>query len=365
MAADGSNLHLLLPGWNNPPDECCGNWTSDGKYYVFQSTRNQSTQIWALREPDGLFSHTRYDPVQLTFGPINFRHPVPSVDGRKIFAVGEIQRGELVRYDSKAQQFVPYLSELSAEQLDFSKDGEWVTYVTYPEGELWRSRVDGTDRLQLSFTPMRAVVPRWSPDGKRIAFSGRLPGKKFKVYLISSDGGTTQQLMPEDRNEMDPNWAPDGKMLVFCVPNPDVRTIHLLDLRTSQESLLPGSEGLNGPHWSPDGRYIIAGPLEAQKLLLFDFTTRQWTELAKMNTAWPLWSRDGTHIYFSSLLQKDPALFRLRVEDRKVERLASLKDLRMGAGFFDIWTGLTADDSPLVLRDVGAQDIYALEWKAP
>jgi dipeptidyl aminopeptidase/acylaminoacyl peptidase len=215
---------------------------------------------------------------------------------------------------------------------------------------------------------MQAVVPRWSPDGKWIAFSGRLSGKKFKVYLISSEGGTAKQLMPEDRIEEDPNWSPDGNILVFAVrviANSPTIHLHLLDLRTGQVSLLPGSEGLFGPRWSPEGRYIAAVPTDAQKLLLFDFTTRQWTELAKMNNAWSHWSRDGKYIYFSSLFQKDPALFRLRVEDRKVELLASLKDLRLGAGFYGVWTGLTADDSPLVLRDVGTQDIYALEWKAP
>src|SRR5215475_11618235 len=159
-AADGSNLHPLLPGWNNPPAECCGNWTPDGKYYVFQATRNRSTQIWALREPGGLFSRVSHDPAQLTFGPMSFGYPVPSADGSKIFAVGGNLRGELVRFDSKAQQFVPYFSDLSAEHLDFSKDGEWVAYVTYPEGDLWRSRVDGTERRQLNFAPLRAFLPR-------------------------------------------------------------------------------------------------------------------------------------------------------------------------------------------------------------
>ena len=55
VAADGSNPHPLLPGWNNPANECCGNWTADGRYFVFQSTRNGTTNIWARREQAGLF----------------------------------------------------------------------------------------------------------------------------------------------------------------------------------------------------------------------------------------------------------------------------------------------------------------------
>jgi hypothetical protein len=51
----------------------------------------------------------------------------------------------------------------------------------------------------------------------------------------------------------------------------------------------------------------------------------------------------------------------VRVADRKLERLFSLKNIRLA----DIWTGLAPDDSPLVLRDVGTQEIYALDWEAP
>src|SRR5262249_43341440 len=46
VAVDGKDLHQLFAGWHDPPDECCGQWTADGKYFVFQS----KNQIWALPE---------------------------------------------------------------------------------------------------------------------------------------------------------------------------------------------------------------------------------------------------------------------------------------------------------------------------
>jgi hypothetical protein len=52
---------------------------------------------------------------------------------------------------------------------------------------------------------------------------------------------------------------------------------------------------------------------------------------------------------------------RVRVADHKLERLFSLKNVRLA----DNWTGLAPDDSPLVLRDIGTQEIYALDWEAP
>ena len=79
---------------------------------------------------------------------------------------------------------------------DFSRDGQWMTYVAYPEDTLWRSRVDGSQKLQLTFLPMEPYLPRWSPDGKRIAFQGRTPGKPWIMHIISSDGGDLEEIRP-------------------------------------------------------------------------------------------------------------------------------------------------------------------------
>jgi Tol biopolymer transport system component len=245
--------------------------------------------------------------------------------------------------------------------------GEWVAYVTYPEGNLWRSKVDGSQRLQLTYPPIQAGLPRWSPDGKHIAFTARVPGNNWKTYLVSAEGGTPQQLMLGERRALDPGWSPDGNSLVFgaFVPT-EPSAIYLLEVQTRQVSMLPGSEGLFSPRWSPDGRYIAAIPVGSQnKLLLFDLTTRKWTELAQQPASWPRWSRDGKYIYFASFRGNDQALFRVRIGDRKIERLASLKDFRLAIGSWGPWPGWAPDDSPLVLRDLGAQDIYALEWQAP
>jgi hypothetical protein len=76
------------------------------------------------------------------------------------------------------------------------------------------------------------------------------------------------------------------------------------------------------------------------------------------------WSRDGKTLYFDTFLQSDPAFYRVRMNDLKIERLLSLKSLRRAQGVFGPWCGLAADESPLTLRDAGTRDIYALEWQA-
>jgi Tol biopolymer transport system component len=213
---------------------------------------------------------------------------------------------------------------------------------------------------------MRVHLPRWSPDGKQIAFAGDLPGRPWKVYLVSAEGGNPQQAMPESKgDERDPGWSPDGNSLIFGLRNPNDRAIYLLDLRTRQLSPLAGSNGLFSPRWSPDGRYIAAMPPDGQALLLFDLRTQKWSELTRAPVSYPNWSRDGKYIYFQNGFREDWPLLRVGVGDRKIEQLASLKNLRVAWGLYGTWMGLAPDDSPMVLRDVGTQDIYALDWQAP
>jgi Tol biopolymer transport system component len=136
----------------------------------------------------------------LTTGPTALFFPLPSADGKKLFVATYQPRGELVRYESASHQFTPYLSGISAMGVKSSRDGKWVTYVAYPEGTLWRSKADGSERLPLTSPPLYVIQPRWSPDGTRIAFMGQEPGKPWSVYVISAEGGSPERPVPRDRD---------------------------------------------------------------------------------------------------------------------------------------------------------------------
>jgi eukaryotic-like serine/threonine-protein kinase len=359
VSINGKNLHSLLPDWRNPPRECCGKWTADGQYFVFASQGN----IWARSEKRGWFGKSVSQPVQLTSGPMTFWAPLPSKDGKKLFVCGGLAHGELARYDVKSQQFLPFLGGISADSVSFSKDGQWVAYTGYPEPTLWRSKADGSQRLQLTYPPMIGVLPSWSPDGKQLAFYEPAPGHAVKLHTISVDGGTPTEQIPDDpEDKFDASWSPDGTKIVFgnapAYPN---STIQTLDMNTHQRSTVPGSTGLYSPRWSPDGRYIAAMNFDSRVLMLFDSHTQKWQELARVTMGFPNWSKNSDYVYF--LHEEDqPSVMRVRISDHKVENVADLKHFRQ-AGYWSVWLGMAPDDSPLLLRDTGTQEIYALDWQ--
>ena len=358
ISADGRNARALFPGWHNPPAECCGVWTADGKHFLFSSQGS----IWELAEGSGWLRKGNSEPIHLTSGPLALFSPLPSKDGKKLFVVGRRPRGELVRQEPGSDRLTPFLNGISVEHLAFSDDGRWVTYVSFPEGTLWRSKADGSERLQLSNPPLYASLPRWSPDGKQIAFFSVTPGKPPRIYVVSADGGSPKELLPEDDHaQADPYWSPDGSSLIFGSAYASASVgIRILDMKTRALTTLPDSRDLFSPRWSPDGRYIAAVRRDSQNVLLFDRNKEKWSEIMQgRNVAFPNWSHDSKYIYFLSW-PENPGVFRMRISDSSVERVLNLQDFQP-TGYWEDWLGLDPNDVPLLLRDTGLQDVYAFD----
>ena len=360
---DGSNAHPVLPNWSPEPHECCGHWTPDGRYYLFASFRDGRSNIWALPERRNWFQ-PKAKPVQLTNGPLEFSMPVPSQDGRRIFAFGQQPRTEVLRYDGRS--FSPYFQDASASDLAFSADGQLVAYVSIPDQALWVSRTDGSQRIQLTNSAtMEVSLPRWSPDGKQITFMGRKINTDWRAYLISASGGNMRDLIPGAAAGFDPGFSPDGKSILVSVNDlgPTSSGIEMLDLATQKLTPIPGAENLFSPRWSPDGRYIAALTTDSQKLVVFDRQIQHWSELAQMGIGYPSWSHDSKYLYFDSILTEDPAIYRVRISDHVQERFASLKGIHRFWGVAAEWSGLAPDDSVLITRDTSNSEIYALDWQ--
>jgi Tol biopolymer transport system component len=367
VPADGTQVHNLLPNWKGADDPQQGNWTPDGKYYVFHAWRGGRSDLWAIQEKANPFHRVNREPVQLTAGPLSFFSPQPSVDGKKIFALGVQLRAELVRYDLKSRQFIPFLGGISATGVSFSRDGKWVTYATYPEGDIWRSRADGTEKLQLmSGSVAGGWSPVISPDGRQVSFIGGRSGIQ-QLYLVSMDGGTPQSVHIDGAVPgASLDWCGMGKTILISQAEAvgDNRTV-LFDVETAKTSYIADSQGSFLSGCSPDGRQVVARTVTGDKLRLFEFATQKWSDLVTRSVGSMQWSADGRYVYFDTGSGAEQTIYRVRLADRKVELVTNLQDFRREVQPWWSWMGLTPDGSPLLMRDIGTQEVYALDFEAP
>jgi Tol biopolymer transport system component/DNA-binding winged helix-turn-helix (wHTH) protein len=373
ISSSGSNPHPLLPGWHASSTASGGHWTPDGKFLVFTSHESMAVadQIWAIDERSGVLRQPPAEPVQLTTGPTSWSVPFPSRDGKKIFACGATLRGELSRVDPATKEIKPFLGGISAHNVSFSRDGRFIAYVSFPQGVLWKANRDGSNPVQLTDLPMNVGRPRWSPDGSQILFVAASAGHIYG-YTVTSEGGIPKRILPEDNGRQgDPDWSPDGKKIVFdsaSARNAETGDLRLLDLDSRQVTVVPGSAGTWSPRWSPDGRFIAALSWKTSILKVFDIETQRWSALPVKGLArYPAFSRDSHYIYYIYVLyshKSDAGIFRIPVKGGEVELVADLKDWHPGADYqlepLDPWMDLDPTDAPLLLRDTGTEDIYAL-----
>jgi Tol biopolymer transport system component len=368
--ASGAGLHQILTEMTDFPDRCCGEWSPDGRYYFFETVRNGQNRIWALPERHSFWSRSAA-PVPLTTVPPNFYMGTPSEDGKKLFVTAAEPRAELERYDSSSHQFVPFLSGISAGDVEVSRDGRMLTYVRYPEQTLWRSEADGSEAAQLTGPSLRATLSHWSPDGSRIAFSGSRPGRPWNIFLIPAAGGPADQLTSGTVSDLDPSWSPDGSTIAYGQTRVEggkrIVSIQLLDLASRRSTTLAGTDGICCPRWSPDGRYLLASHADSDDLLLYEFASGKWTAIA--NGLGPVgymeWVDGGRSVVFDTMLVNEPAFYRLRISDLHLETIAKIGDVRRYYGQFGPWTGIAPDGSPLLMRDVNNEEIYSLDLQLP
>jgi Tol biopolymer transport system component/DNA-binding winged helix-turn-helix (wHTH) protein len=371
VSSTGSNLHRLFSGQPASNPHCFGHWTPDGKFFIYLSGVQRRSaigtfyQISTLDERRGPFRQPSSEPIQLTSGPMRWYGAIPSKDGTKIFALGVTQRGELVRFDSTSRQLLPFLDGISAEFLAFSPDGKSVAYVTFPEGILWRANADGSGRVQLTGPPLYPTSPRWSPDGSQILFSASPDAQNTALlYVVSSRGGEPHRLIPEDNGkQVDGTWSPDGRRIVFHSysneTTPPDNALRIFDLDSHRITDVPGSIGLYSPRWSPDGRFIAAMSTHVSDLIVCDLETHQWSKvLSHEGIGFPSWSRDSSYLYIL-YADQEPGVYRVSVKGGAPERVVDLKGFHH-TGLVSVWMGLDPIDTPMLLRDVGTDDIYAL-----
>ena len=352
IKADGTGLREI----QDPTDVNTPRWTSGEKYIVYQSGNGSHSDIWLLPMQTGLFRRPG-KPIRLTNGPLPYSLPIPSRDGKQIFVLGTKQRGELVRYDMKSHEFVPFLQGISVTDPTFSRDGKWVAYLSYPEHTVWRSRSDGTERMQLTFAPTDARFPAISPDGTKVAFH---TGKN-ELFVVDMQGGQPQKVSD---HAYFASWSPDGTYLFSKVSLVPFRS-QITDLRTGATSVAPSSDGTSGGYWLSQST-VMAREAIGTKFAIFNLKSQQWTDMpgisGDIENFYP--SPDGNYLYYTTG-GAEPKVLRYRFADRQIETVTSLNDLHRVVNYGNTQISVAPDGSPVFTRDTGYQEIYALNIRWP
>ncbi|MHB8410740.1 MAG: winged helix-turn-helix domain-containing protein [Candidatus Acidiferrales bacterium] len=369
-ASNGANAHPLIVRGEDLSG-CCGSWTPDGRYFVYSagSGPTGNSDIWIIQEKGSWFHRRQRRPIRLTNGPLQFGWPVPDKTGKRVFVYGSDLKEEFVRYDAKTKHFDPMLHDLQPiDAVSSSPDGQWIAYASSRDYAIWRSRTDGSEPLELTPSGIRALRPRWSPDGKQVVFAGGHLGELTRIYVAPSEGEATEPL-PLGYGAENPDWSPDGRSLVFDTTTSAGETgtvVNVFDFATGNVLKLTGSEGLFLPRWSPDGRSIAALTLKQRRLMLYSVSSRHWKELAHgtlLSTF--VWSKDGKYVYAQDLAETGQPVYRIDVSTGIRKKTVSCEALFRGNVQRCGFSGLAPDGSPLFVLSESSADIYAIDLELP
>ncbi len=363
ISITGGGPRALWPGFG-------GDWTDDGRHYVF----NRAGDLHVALEPRWV-RWLASAPQPLTSGVLRHLLVGSSSDGRRLAAIlfppDSGQSGILMRYDPERKAFAPALGGESAIYAEPSPDGKWLAWVRYPEGTLWRSRPDGSDRLRLSSPPALAHLPRWSPDGTRIAYSSQPDPSRFwkEIRVVATDGTESASVArPTQEPGMaywDPCWLPD-ESIVFSQTRSEIFGILRYDPTTQSVGSLPGAERLLYPKCSARGD-LLATEFEhgRSRWVVRRWGATEWRAVGSFTHSYPSWTRDGRSVCGLSL--PSYRIECMDVDDGRMRPLAETSALQLAAWVWVPWMGLDAEDRPMVTAAAGSQTstVYALDWETP
>jgi Tol biopolymer transport system component len=353
-----------LPHFSPNPREIHGTWTSDGRFFAFEGGTLGQTQIWVVD-----LNQRPPKPYQLTLDARTWHDPTFVPGSNTIIATAGQTQGQLVTLpvSARAEEQKTILPGVSAYELDYSRDGQWVAYTRFPEHTTWRCRLDGSDARQISPPGLEAHQPHWSPDGTRIAVMGRMASNKTRwhIYLASSSGGGLEEPLPEGDDQGVPTWTPDGRSLVFgdrtTYKGFDRAAIHLLNLQTREATTVSTPTGMWSPRMSPDGKHLAAVSFDSKSLYIRDNDLDTWRKCVAMNfleeVSWPL---DSSFVQFSAnTATGGRGLFRVSPQCEAARLVVDTSGYQL---LGDTWFGIGPDHAPMAFLRM-PDEVYAIDWR--
>ena len=372
VSLDTGNQHPVLPHWQDLPKQYCGTWTPDGRYFLFVDHSQPVSRLYAIREKHDWWRRSSRGPFLLAAETNGSWSPLVSLDGKNVYFYGTNFQSDLATLNLETQRFSSVLHEKRAAMLSVSRDGEWVTYIPRVSGGLWISHFDGSASRFIELGNMKGAFPRFSPDNKLIALTALRDGMADNVYVVPSIGGASRPLVPDPGGLSDPDWSPDGLRLVVDRQIPATlgqqpnSELAFVDLATARITDVPGAQDLHMPRWSPDGRYIAAVGGSRAEIRLFDTLSQKWNTVAQgKSLGFPVWSAEGTGIYYQDTLAPGEPVYRVQVANGSRTQVASFQSVLDNGVSRCVFVALSPQGAPMIALDRNHADIYGARLLLP
>jgi tricorn protease len=256
---------------------------------------------------------------------------------------------------------------MGAASLVFGREARLVRYPNYHNGrivfsylgDIWTADENGQNIQRLTVNRASDVYPRFSPDGKWIAFSSDRNGNA-DVFIIPAEGGTAKQLTAHSSADIVLGWAPDSRSVLFSSNRGEdfMPLLYLVSIEGGMPTKVGTDMGVQAS-FSPDGKRIAYNPKSQvywrkyyrgafqSDIVVMDVASKKFTQVTDFDglDSWPMWSNDGS-IYFVSDRDGNGLtnIWRVGDDGGKAERITTFKsgDVR--------WPSISSDGRVIVFE---------------
>jgi Tol biopolymer transport system component/DNA-binding winged helix-turn-helix (wHTH) protein len=323
VGLNGSRLRRLTNPQNPPGQHASPSWSPDGRRVLFTAFWSK-VGLWTIDAGSGELKQVPAGDVR---APVL---PVYAPDGGIYFA-GPSRWGGFSIYHSRAPGEAPVeLHEGNSGlplQVAVSRDGRRLLYTrTVSLSQLWHTGGDSAPHALYRDTVVRARLPAFSPDGKRLAYMVQREGARTELWMMNADGSGAVAVTSAPGPQSSAGWTADGGAILYSFWDGGVSQLRRINPAGGAQRLLRRiTEPIGQPHVWPDERevvYAAGSPVNLWKLALPGGPAQQLT-FEREAASYPSLSWDGEWIAYES--QKGNTT-QIKVIDRQGRRVSQLTD---------------------------------------